>query len=75
MSSIQVALKTPQPLFTTIIIENRSNMSKTQMVGARVPLEMVEEISKAVENGYYLTPSHFIKKAIERELKRLREGL
>ena len=49
-------------------------MSKTQMVGARVDLDTVEKISKAVENGYYLTPSHFIKKAIERELKRLKAG-
>jgi len=49
-------------------------MSKTQMVGARVDLDAVEEISKAVESGYYLTLSHFIKKAIERELERLKRG-
>ncbi len=49
-------------------------MSKTQMVGARVDLDTVEEISKAVEKGFYLTPSHLIKKAIERELERLKAG-
>ena len=47
-------------------------MSRTQMVGARVPLDTVEEISKAIEEGYYLTPSHLIRKAIELELDRLK---
>lgn len=44
---------------------------KTQMVGARVSVETVEEINKAVEEGYYLTSSHLIKVAIEKELIRL----
>jgi Arc/MetJ-type ribon-helix-helix transcriptional regulator len=42
------------------------------MVGARVPLEIVEEITEAVEAGFYLTPSHLIRKAIEQELYRLK---
>ncbi len=58
-----------------VIFVSITQMSKTQMVGARVDLDTVKEISKAVENGYYLTPSHLIKKAIERELKRLKAGV
>jgi len=42
------------------------------MVGARVTLDTVEEISKAIEEGYYLTPSHLIRNAIEREINRLK---
>ncbi len=57
-----------------VIIENMIQMSQTQMVGARVRLETVEEISKAVEKGYYLTTSDLIRNAIERELDRLKRG-
>jgi Arc/MetJ-type ribon-helix-helix transcriptional regulator len=44
---------------------------KTQMVGARVPLEWVKKINQLVEKGYYLTPSELIKVAIQKELERL----
>lgn len=49
-----------------------TRMSRTQMVGARVTLEIVEEITEAVEAGFYLTPSHLIRNAIEQELGRLK---
>ena len=40
------------------------------MVGARVPLETVEAISKAVKEDFYLTPFHLNRSAIEHELVR-----
>ena len=40
------------------------------MVGARVPLETVEAISKAVKAGFYLTPFHLNRRAIKHELVR-----
>ena len=42
-------------------------MSRTQMVGARVPLDTVEEISKAIEEGITCARA-----AIEREFDRLK---
>ena len=38
------------------------------MVGARVPLEAVEAMSKAVKAGFYLTPFHLIRDACIRKI-------
>ena len=49
-------------------------MSPSQMIGTRVTMEVVEEISKAIEKGFYLTPSHLVRAAIQNELNRLKVG-
>jgi len=41
------------------------------MVGTRVPEETAKQINRAIEDGHYLTPSGFLKAAIDNELKRL----
>ena len=41
------------------------------MVGARVNMETITGINEVVEKGLYLTPSEFVRAAIENELARL----
>tara|TARA_B100000315_G_scaffold160575_1_gene149046 strand:+ start:418 stop:597 length:180 start_codon:yes stop_codon:yes gene_type:complete len=41
---------------------------RTLMVGARVPLETVEEISREIKEDFHLIHSDLNRRAIEREL-------
>ena len=48
-------------------------MSKTVVVGTRVPEGTAKKINEAVERGLYLTPGEFLRAALERELERTKE--
>jgi len=41
------------------------------MIGARITEEQASKVSRAIEEGFYLTPSDLVKAAIDKEIKRL----
>jgi len=46
-------------------------LRETTVIASRVPNTIAEKINKAIELGYHLTSSDFVKKSVETELKRL----